>query len=122
MAIVADHTMLKFHGRERVKHYILALMNIVSMIRLSYNLFLCSFVVHVLSESFNLCNPFKVSAIFNDHSLDSNMTLVINKLFLYEEKDPVIRYGNVKKSLEAVNKWNYRHLMKLPKGMAAKGS
>lgn len=31
MAIVADHTMLKFHGRERVKHYILALMNIVSM-------------------------------------------------------------------------------------------
>lgn len=32
MAIVADHTMLKFHGQERVKHYILALMNIVSMI------------------------------------------------------------------------------------------
>lgn len=31
MAIVADHTMLKFHGRERVKHYILALMNIVSI-------------------------------------------------------------------------------------------
>lgn len=30
LAIVADHTMLKFHGRERVKHYILALMNIVS--------------------------------------------------------------------------------------------
>ncbi|XP_052740736.1 A disintegrin and metalloproteinase with thrombospondin motifs 3 isoform X1 [Bicyclus anynana] len=83
LAIVADHTMLKFHGRERVKHYILAIMNIVS-------------------------------AIFNDHSLDSNMTLVINKLFMYEEKDPVIKYGNVKKSLEAVNKWNYRHLMKLP--------
>ncbi|KAJ2952105.1 hypothetical protein O0L34_g4375 [Tuta absoluta] len=83
MAIIADHTMLKFHGRERVKHYILALMNIVS-------------------------------AIFNDPSLDSNMTLVINKLYLYEDKDPVIRYGNVKKSLEAVNKWNYRHLMKLP--------
>lgn len=83
LAIVADHTMLKFHGQERVKHYILAIMNIVS-------------------------------AIFNDQSLDSNMTLVINKLFLYEEKDPVIRHGNVKKSLEAVNKWNYRHLMKLP--------
>ncbi|CAG9559815.1 unnamed protein product [Danaus chrysippus] len=83
LAIVADHTMVKFHGRERVKHYILAIMNIVS-------------------------------AIFNDHSLDSNMTLVINKLFLYEEKDSVIKYGNVKKSLEAVNKWNYRHLMKLP--------
>ncbi|XP_049870395.1 A disintegrin and metalloproteinase with thrombospondin motifs 3-like [Pectinophora gossypiella] len=83
MAIVADHTMLKFHGRERVKHYILALMNIVS-------------------------------AIFNAPSLNSNMTLVINKLYLYEEKDPVIRFGNVKKSLEAVNKWNYRHLMKLP--------
>lgn len=31
MAIVADHTMVKFHGRERVKHYILALMNIVSI-------------------------------------------------------------------------------------------
>lgn len=31
MAIVADHTMMKFHGRERVKHYILALMNIVSI-------------------------------------------------------------------------------------------
>lgn len=30
LAIVADHTMLKFHGRERVKHYILAIMNIVS--------------------------------------------------------------------------------------------
>ncbi|XP_047525882.1 A disintegrin and metalloproteinase with thrombospondin motifs 3-like [Pieris napi] len=83
LAIVADHTMVKFHGRERVKHYILAIMNIVS-------------------------------AIFNDHSLESNMTLVINKLFLYEEKDSVIKYGNVKKSLEAVNKWNYRHLMKLP--------
>ncbi|CAH2265526.1 jg10075 [Pararge aegeria aegeria] len=83
LAIVADHTMLKFHGRERVKHYILAIMNIVS-------------------------------AIFNDQSLGSNMTLVINKLFMYEEKDPVIKYGNVKKSLEAVNKWNYRHLMKLP--------
>ncbi|KAL4708282.1 hypothetical protein ACJJTC_007688 [Scirpophaga incertulas] len=85
MAIVADHTMLKFHGRERVKHYILALMNIVS-------------------------------AIFNDPSLDANITLVINKLFLYEEKDPIIKFGNVKKSLEAVNKWNYRHLMKLPSG------
>ncbi|CAG9795129.1 unnamed protein product [Diatraea saccharalis] len=83
MAIVADHTMLKFHGRERVKHYILALMNIVS-------------------------------AIFNDPSLDANITLVINKLFLYEEKDPIIKFGNVKKSLEAVNKWNYRHLMKIP--------
>ncbi|XP_028172858.1 A disintegrin and metalloproteinase with thrombospondin motifs 3-like isoform X2 [Ostrinia furnacalis] len=83
MAIVADHTMLKFHGRERVKHYILALMNIVS-------------------------------AIFNDPSLDANITLVINKLFLYEEKDPIIKFGNVKKSLEAVNKWNYRHLMRLP--------
>lgn len=35
MAIVADHTMLKFHGKERVKHYILALMNIVSMSFLS---------------------------------------------------------------------------------------
>lgn len=65
----------------------------------------------------NLCNTLKVSAIFNDHSLESNMTLVINKLFLYEEKDLVIKYGNVKKSLEAVNKWNYRHLMKLPPGM-----
>ena len=63
-----------------------------------------------------LCNTLKVSAIFNDQSLDSNITLVINKLFLYEEKDPVIRHGNVKKSLEAVNKWNYRHLMKLPPG------
>ncbi|CAK1598591.1 unnamed protein product [Parnassius mnemosyne] len=83
MAIVADHTMLKFHGQERVKHYILALMNIVS-------------------------------AIFNDPSLNSNITLVINNLFMYEEKDPIIKYGNVKKSLEAANKWNYRHLMKLP--------
>ncbi|KAJ0178920.1 hypothetical protein K1T71_005695 [Dendrolimus kikuchii] len=83
VAIVADHTMLKFHGRERVKHYILALMNIVS-------------------------------AIFNDPSLDSNMTLVINKLFLIDDKDPIIKYGNVKKSLEMVNKWNYRHLTKLP--------
>lgn len=44
------------------------------------------------------------------------MTLVINKLFLYEEKDSIIKYGNVKKSLEAVNKWNYRHLIKLPAG------
>lgn len=33
IAIVADHTMTKFHGRERVKHYILAIMNIVSMKR-----------------------------------------------------------------------------------------
>ena len=44
------------------------------------------------------------------------MTLVINKLYLYEEKDYVIKYGNVRKSLEAVNKWNYKHLMKLPTG------
>lgn len=35
MAIIADHTMLKFHGRERVIHYILALMNIVSIELLS---------------------------------------------------------------------------------------
>lgn len=35
---------------------------------------------------------------------------------MYEEKDPIIKYGNVKKSLEAANKWNYRHLMKLPAG------
>ncbi|XP_068631071.1 A disintegrin and metalloproteinase with thrombospondin motifs 1-like [Battus philenor] len=85
MAIVADHTMLKFHGQERVKHYILALMNIVS-------------------------------AIFNDPSLNSNITLVINNLFTYEEKDPIIKFGNVKKSLEGANKWNYKHLMKLPAG------
>ncbi|KOB69858.1 A disintegrin and metalloproteinase with thrombospondin motifs 1 [Operophtera brumata] len=85
VAIVADHTMMKFHGRERVKQYILALMNIVS-------------------------------AIFNDPSLNSNMTLVINKLFLYEEKDSVIKYGNIKRSLEGVNKWNYRHLNRLPEG------
>ncbi|XP_028025872.1 A disintegrin and metalloproteinase with thrombospondin motifs 3-like [Bombyx mandarina] len=85
LAIVADNTMLKFHGRERVKHYILALMNIVS-------------------------------AIFNDPSLGSNITLVINKLFLYEDKDIILKYGNIKKSLEAINKWNYRHLMKLPEG------
>lgn len=119
LAIVADHTMLKFHGRERVKHYILALMNIVSRnheickdtcIAISYK---CSII------TVNLCNTLKVSAIFNDHSLESNMTLVINKLFLYEEKDLVIKYGNVKKSLEAVNKWNYRHLMKLPPGMTS---
>ncbi|XP_059056754.1 A disintegrin and metalloproteinase with thrombospondin motifs 1-like [Achroia grisella] len=84
MAIVADHSMLKFHGKERVEHYILALMNIVS-------------------------------AIFNDPSIDSNMTLVINKLFLNDDKDTLVKYGNVKKSLEAVNKWNYRHLNKLPK-------
>lgn len=44
------------------------------------------------------------------------MTLVINKLYMHEEKDYVIKYGNVRKSLEAVNKWNYRHLMKLPAG------
>lgn len=44
------------------------------------------------------------------------MTLVINKLFLYEEKDSIIKFGNVKKSLEGVNKWNYRHLMRLPAG------
>ncbi|XP_063360365.1 A disintegrin and metalloproteinase with thrombospondin motifs 1-like [Cydia amplana] len=83
MAIVADHTMMKFHGQDetRVRHYILALMNIVS-------------------------------AIFNDPSVSSNMTLVINQLYL--ENDPVVKYGNVKKTLEAVNKWNYRHLMKLP--------
>ncbi|CAH0605531.1 unnamed protein product [Chrysodeixis includens] len=85
MAIVADHTMIKFHGKERVTHYILALMNIVS-------------------------------AIFNDPSLNSNMTLVINKLFLIEEKDYVIKNGNVKKSLEAVNKWNYKHLKQLSEG------
>lgn len=30
MAIVADNTVTKFHGKERVNHYILALMNIVS--------------------------------------------------------------------------------------------
>lgn len=40
MAIVADHTMLKFHGRERVKHYILALMNIVS-----YDTFIVQFIL-----------------------------------------------------------------------------
>lgn len=61
-------------------------------------------------------NMFKVSAIFNDPSLNSNMTLVINQLYLYEEKDAVIKIGNARKSLHAVNKWNYRHLMNLTTG------
>ncbi|GBP09894.1 A disintegrin and metalloproteinase with thrombospondin motifs 3 [Eumeta japonica] len=82
LAIVADHTMIDFHGRERMNHYILALMNIVS-------------------------------AIFNDPSLNSNMTLVIKKLFHYE-KDNTIKSGNAKKSLESINKWNHRNLRKLP--------
>jgi hypothetical protein len=29
LALAVDHTVIKFHGRERVQQYILALMNIV---------------------------------------------------------------------------------------------
>lgn len=47
MAIVADHTMLKFHGRERVKHYILALMNIVSIALVSNQLYPRCMSVHI---------------------------------------------------------------------------
>lgn len=84
MAIVADNSVTKFHGKDRVNHYILALMNIVS-------------------------------AIFNDSSLDSNITLVISKVFI-QEKESINKYDNIKKKLSAVNKWNYKHLNRLPSG------
>ena len=30
LALAVDHTVIRFHGRERVQQYVLALMNIVS--------------------------------------------------------------------------------------------
>lgn len=46
LAIVADHTVVKFHGRERVNHYILALMNIVSW----------NFIIYLFHDKqYNIC-------------------------------------------------------------------
>lgn len=60
MAIVADHTMIKFHGKERVTHYILALMNIVSIPPLYRLLCLFSYDAPVWSACFNSFNIYVI--------------------------------------------------------------
>ncbi|XP_066584246.1 A disintegrin and metalloproteinase with thrombospondin motifs 3-like isoform X2 [Prorops nasuta] len=52
-----------------------------------------------------------VSAIYKDPSLESNMNLVISRMIFYaDKKDGMVRYGNARRSLENVNKWNQKLL------------
>lgn len=78
IAIAADHTVIAFHGRERVEQYILALMNIVSAIYQDASL-----------EA-------------NMQLVITRLLLFDNK------KHTMVRPGNSKKSLENVNNWNRR--------------
>lgn len=34
MALAVDHTVIKFHGKQRVQQYVLTLLNIVSLLRI----------------------------------------------------------------------------------------
>ncbi|XP_040571137.1 A disintegrin and metalloproteinase with thrombospondin motifs 3 [Lepeophtheirus salmonis] len=76
--VAADYSVIDFHGKETVTRYVLTLMNIVS-------------------------------AIYGDQTLSANLKFVILRLIFYEKPEdcPIVE-GRSKKSLENVNKWNYK--------------
>ncbi|CAG9824041.1 unnamed protein product [Phaedon cochleariae] len=76
IAVAVDHTVISFHGRNKVEQYVLSLLNIVSAIYQDPSL---------------------------DSNLK---LVVTKLLFYEREKHHVIRPGNAKKSLENVNLWN----------------
>ncbi|XP_011305671.1 A disintegrin and metalloproteinase with thrombospondin motifs 2 isoform X2 [Fopius arisanus] len=55
-----------------------------------------------------------VGAIYRDPSLGANLSLVVVKIFFYEDKkDGVVHRGNARTSLENVNRWNRKVLSSL---------
>ncbi|XP_023715341.1 A disintegrin and metalloproteinase with thrombospondin motifs 3 isoform X2 [Cryptotermes secundus] len=76
LALAVDHTVIRFHGRERVQQYILALMNIVSAI-------------------------YKDPSLDSNLRL-----VIVRMIFFEEEQDGQVVDGNSKRSLENVNRWN----------------
>lgn len=76
IAVAADHTLISFHGKEKVQQYILALMNIVSAI-------------------------YQDSSLEANIKL-----VIARLLFYEHRKHGIVRPGNAKKSLENVNIWN----------------
>ncbi|KAK5650098.1 hypothetical protein RI129_001127 [Pyrocoelia pectoralis] len=85
IAVAADHTVIAFHGRQRVAQYVLALMNIVNAIYQDASL-----------EA-------------------NMQMVITRLLLYENQKQSVVRPGNARKSLENVNTWNRRlHLSLAP--------
>ncbi|XP_046642903.1 A disintegrin and metalloproteinase with thrombospondin motifs 16-like [Daphnia pulicaria] len=76
LALAVDHTVIKFHGRQRVQQYVLTLLNIVSAI------------YEDTSLEANL------------------RLVVSRLIFYEDRKQGQVREGNSKRSLENVNAWN----------------
>ncbi|KAK4883298.1 hypothetical protein RN001_006617 [Aquatica leii] len=86
IAMGVDHTVIAFHGSQRVEQYVLALMNIVSAI-------------------------YQDSSLEANLQL-----VITRLFFYQTVKQSVIRPGNAKKSLENVNTWNKRLHLSLGPG------
>ncbi|CAG9769262.1 unnamed protein product [Ceutorhynchus assimilis] len=76
IAVGVDHTLISFHGKNKVQEYVLALMNIVSAI-------------------------YQDSSLGANIKL-----VIARLLFYEHRKHGIVRPGNAKKSLENVNIWN----------------
>ncbi|XP_069685429.1 A disintegrin and metalloproteinase with thrombospondin motifs 1-like [Periplaneta americana] len=76
LALAVDHTVIRFHGRERVQQYVLALMNIVSAI-------------------------YKDPSLDSNLRL-----VIVRMIFFEDEHLSQVVEGNSKRSLENVNRWN----------------
>ncbi|KAF5303503.1 hypothetical protein FQR65_LT08202 [Abscondita terminalis] len=86
IAMSVDHTVIGFHGSQRVEQYVIALMNIVSAIYQDASL------------EANL------------------QLVITRLFFYQNVKQSVVRPGNARKSLENVNLWNKRLHMSLAPG------
>ncbi|XP_057370656.1 A disintegrin and metalloproteinase with thrombospondin motifs 16-like isoform X2 [Daphnia carinata] len=76
LALAVDHTVIKFHGKQRVQQYVLTLLNIVSAI-------------------------YEDSSLEANLRL-----VVSRLIFYEDRKQGQVREGNSKRSLENVNAWN----------------
>ena len=78
MALAVDHTVIKFHGKQRVQQYVLTLLNIVSPSTVRH------FVLVVITPASAWL--LQVSAIYEDTSLEANLRLVVSRLIFYEDR------------------------------------
>nr|CAH7763810.1 unnamed protein product [Callosobruchus chinensis] len=78
IAVAVDHTVIAFHGKDKVEQYVLSLLNIVSAI----------YQDPTLQANIHL--------------------VVTRLIFYEHKKHGTVRSGHAKKSLENVNKWNRR--------------
>ncbi|CAH1372937.1 unnamed protein product [Tenebrio molitor] len=78
IAVAVDHTLIAFHGKNKVEQYVLALMNIVNAI-------------------------YQDASLESNMRL-----VVTRLLLYEHKKQSVVRPGDAKKSLENVNSWNNR--------------